>query len=249
MINLLNLTEQGLNANTAVELRKAGAELGIKGASKGKKADLIAAIMAMVEQAKEAEAAKQAASAPKKGICEDCGRKVGKSGHPTLCEVCLDYAGWENTHSDMGHEGLKNGGADADEFGGADALAEAVESMTLCPVCHPELDPRTAKKAGRSRAGMVIVAKGSEVHKSDTFKAAAESAGWTVTILVETYELADDAEGKGTRHYATATRGDNSISLAWDGRAYDYPASSAHLNGKDRKVRNLKEALRLLSSK
>jgi hypothetical protein len=102
------------------------------------------------------------------------------------------------------------------------------------------------KKSGRSRAGMVIVAKGSEVHKSEIFRKAAEAAGWTVEMQRETYELEDDAEGEGTRYYATATRGNDSISLAWDGRAYDYPSSSATINGKGRKIRNLKEALRVL---
>jgi hypothetical protein len=73
-----------------------------------------------------------------------------------------------------------------------------------------------------------------------------------VTVQSETYELPEDAEGEGTRFYATATRksGTNSdadsISLAWDGRAYDYPESSAVIGGKSRKIRNLKEALRVL---
>jgi hypothetical protein len=67
-------------------------------------------------------------------------------------------------------------------------------------------------------------------------------------MLRETYELEADAEGEGTRYYATATRGDEAIALAWDGRAFDYPASSAHFGGKARKVRNLKEALRLLAN-
>jgi hypothetical protein len=105
-------------------------------------------------------------------------------------------------------------------------------------------------KTGRSRRGMVIIAKGDEVHKSETFRAAAEAAGWTVTVSRESYEIVveDDLEfdSEGTRFYADAHRGDEAIQLAWDGKAYDYPASSARLAGKDRKVRNLKEALRLL---
>ena len=222
MIELTALTETGLNANTAVELRKAAAELGIKGASKGRKADLIAEIMKLVEAAK-AEAAKQAEAKPvKKGTCEDCGkRRISKLVvGPNLCDVCYDYAGWENTHQD------------------GDTGPEDHES---CPICHPELDKRYVVREGRSRAGMEIVARGTEVHKSETFKVAAEAAGWTVKIHTETYE------GGNTRHYADATKDGKAIQLAWDGRAYDYPASSARSGGKDRKVRNLKEALRLLA--
>jgi len=222
MIELTALTETGLNANTAVELRKAAAELGIKGASKGRKADLIVEIMKLVDAAK-AEAAKQAETkpAPRRGGCEDCGRRVNKNVHPDICEVCYDYAGWENTHQD-GDKGP--------------------EGHEACPICHPELDKRFTRREGRSRAGMEIVAKGTEIHKSETFKAAAEAAGWTVEIHTETYE------GGNTRHYADATKDGNAIQLAWEGRAYDYPASSARIGGKDRKVRNLKEALRLLAA-
>jgi hypothetical protein len=216
---------------TVTELRKTFTSQGIKGAGKWKREDFTSTIIAAEFAAyAEAETRKPVAE-PKKGTCEDCGRKVGKSGHPTLCTPCWDYAGWENTHSDAGH-------ATFIESGEAVTRDLAVE-IAECPVCHPELDPRkpVAKREGRSRAGMVIVAKGSEIHKSQVFRAAAEAAGWTVTVL------GDDETG---RYYADAHRGAEAIQLAWEGRAYDYSASSARINGKDRKVRNLKEALRLL---
>jgi hypothetical protein len=180
MTNLLNITEQGLNANTAVELRKAGAELGIKGASKGKKADLIAAIMVLVNEAKAAEAVK-AATAPVK--------------HATA-------------------------GDDSEE----------------------------AKKARRSRRGMVIVAKGTEVHKSQTFKAAAEAAGWTVTIDVTARMVEEDGEFYEIECYtATAEQKGSIVVGSWVGRAWDYDGAYAGVGGKARKVRNLKEALRILA--
>lgn len=53
--------------------------------------------------------------------CEDCGRKVNKAIHPTICEICYDYAGWENTHMDS---------------------PEETEGHDICPICHPELDKR-----------------------------------------------------------------------------------------------------------
>lgn len=229
MIELTALTETGLNLNTAVELRKAAAELGIKGASKGRKADLIREIMILVDAAKAEAAAKVESpkAATRKGSCEDCGRKVVNSIHSTLCPVCYDYAGWENTHSDSGH---------------GDHAGAPSEEMADCPVCRPELDKRFSRREGRSRAGMEIVAKGTEVHKSNTFKVAAEAKGWIVKVM-DTHE---GTEGEDARYVATATKDGDTIELSWNGRAYDYPNSGATLNGKARKVRNLKEALRLL---
>lgn len=211
------------------DLRKIFSAQGVKGFGSANRAKFTEVIEAAHAEALELNAALAPApvaapAAPKKGICEDCGRKVGKSGHPTLCEICLDYAGWENTHQD-GHDG------------------EDTETMAACPVCHPELDARTAKPTGRSRMGMVIVAKGTEIHKSATFKTAAEAAGWSVNILGSVV-----ADEEVERYVAIATKDGKTIELAWNGRAYDYHASSAvlALNGKARKVRNLKEALRLL---
>lgn len=224
---------------TVTSLRKIFTEQGIKGASKWTRLEFDTAILTDWFAADEEDATRnpaapefELAAAPKKGICEDCGRKVGNSGHPTLCTPCFDYAGWENTHGDNAHEG--NG-----------AASEA-EEIAECPVCHPELDTRTARKTGRSRLGMVIVAKGTEIHKSETFRVAAEAAGWIVTVHAEDYS--DGTDEGATRYYADAHRNGDAVQLAWDGRRYDYPSSSARIAGKDRKVRNLKEALRLLAA-
>jgi hypothetical protein len=239
-MNLLNITEEGLNANTAVELRKAASQLGIKGASKGRKADLIPAIMELVNEARKAEAAKApapAAPAPAKNMCVICGIRRGSSkngrDYRDQCDPCHQEAGWENTHSDAGHIHLDLG-----------ALTEEQAAEVYgCWICYPELNlAKRPARVGRSRAGMEIIAKGTEIHKSNTFKAAAEKAGWTIKVHTETFE------GGNIRHYADASNGENAIQLAWNGRAYDYPASSARVGGKDRKVRNLKEALRLLEA-
>lgn len=237
---MLNFTENligtDLRAMKTVELRKLAALGGIKGQSSARKEQLLSLLeRVQIHQDEQAEAAAAAKPVKKATGCEDCGRKVNKKNHPSLCDVCLDYAGWENTHNDANHEAL------------LDSMDSAeVEETTECPVCHPELDPRTARKTGRSRLGMVIIAKGSEVHKSQIFKAAAEAAGWTVTITAEDYS--DGSEDGATRYYADAIRNGDAVQLAWDGRRYDYPASSARIGGKDRKVRNLKEALRLLAA-
>ena len=225
MIDLTALTETGLNANNAIELRKAAAELGIKGANKGRKADLIAQIMILVEAAKT-EQDKVAKPARKSSKCTDCGfRKQDKSIiGPELCEVCYGYAGWENEHADGGHEGDEQ-----------------------CPVCHPELDLRYVRN-GRSRAGMVIVAKGTEVHKSDTFRRAAEALGWSVEIEYTEMDEADENEEPLIRHHAVATKNGVVVEGSWIGKAWDYANAGAGIGGKARKVRNLKEALRILAA-
>jgi hypothetical protein len=225
-----------------VALRKFARELGLKGLSSANKATLLPLVTAEVERInaeREAElAAIELESTPnvkpvrRSRNCTECGRKDDFIGSQ-LCTACREYGEDENMHSDEGH------GVDAD----GNATGENAES---CRVCHPELDGRKPLGGGRSRLGMTIVAKGTEMHKSLLFKKEAEAKGWTVEIARETYELPEDTEGDGTRHYATATKGTESISLAWDGRAYDYAASGAILNGKNRKVRNLKEALRLI---
>lgn len=68
-----------------------------------------------------------------RNLCTDCNtRRV--STDPSLralllCGPCADYSGWENTHSDEGHESRNT--VAWDQVVGDD-----------CPVCHPELDPR-----------------------------------------------------------------------------------------------------------
>jgi hypothetical protein len=222
-----DLTTMDLSVLTAVELRKLGSAAGIKGAAKGKKADLLIAL-GEIQTAQRAE--KEAVAEPvkvRKGSCNVCGQRRAARDLNGQCNPCYEEGAWKNEHQDRSHE---DGATD-----------------DACWICHPELnEAKRPVRAGRSRAGMVIVAKGTEVHKSETFRVAAVAAGWKVTIQTETYELEDDATGEGTRHYAYAVKGNDGIALAWDGKAYDYPASSAKLAGKDRKVRNLKEALRLL---
>jgi hypothetical protein len=240
---------------TVTNLRKIFTEQGIKGAGKWKREDFTSTIIAAefaayaeAETRKPVEVAAEAPAAPGKGKCIVCGIRNGMSAatrrsqglskdFSDQCLPCYEEGGWENSHSDAGHDDLNL----------AKLTEEQAAEVHGCWICYPELNQaKRPARQGQSRAGMVIVAKGTEIHKSLLFKKEAEAIGWTVEISKETYEMAADAEGEGTRHYATATRGADSISLAWDGRAYDYSASSARIAGKDRKVRNLKEALRLI---
>jgi hypothetical protein len=222
---------------TVTTLRKTFTEQGIKGFGKARREDFEAYlneahVLAIIE---DQNLARKAETKPaKRGFCTECGRKEDfrASG---LCEPCREYGEWENTHSDNAHESVIQANSPV-------TRDEAAE-IAACPVCHPELDTRKAKATGRSRAGMVIVAKGSEIHKSEVFKAAAEAAGWTVTVTAT-----EEGRFYADAHRTTHMGSDDAVQLAWDGRAYDYTASSARINGKDRKVRNLKEALRILAA-
>jgi ribosomal protein S14 len=244
-----------LNTKTTVELRKIAALQGIKGMSSSRKADLLAILGGrqerLIDEAHAEALAEDAARTPKpvsrkraSSKCTECGRPEDFRASE-LCKECREYGEWENEHQDNRHAEIVaalEAGLDASVLS-----PEGAVELAGCQVCHPELDRRKAplgSKTGRSRAGMVIVAKGSEIHKSQTFKAAAEAAGWTVTIL-GSVNIAEDGEEQ-ERYVARATKGSDVIELAWNGRAYDYPSSSAVINGRSRKVRNLKEALRVL---
>ena len=59
--------------------------------------------------------------------CASCGKRTRDTGggdavHVRMCEACYDYAGWENTHSDMGH-------------------GVAVDNDPNCPICQGEPAP------------------------------------------------------------------------------------------------------------
>ena len=68
--------------------------------------------------------------------CLDCGRKLTSSTrddtNPSLCTACFEYAGWENTHNDEGHDDSD------DRFDGC------------CPVCTGNAPTAPAEKPGHS---------------------------------------------------------------------------------------------------
>lgn len=231
------------------DLRKIFSAQGIKGFGSANRATFTAAIDAAHAEALELNAAMapvvEAPAKPKKGICNVCDKRRASKNSNGMCEPCYEEGGWENTHDDANHAEI----AEIIEHAGHDQLNESdkaeVVNMAACWICHPELNrAQQPLRGGRSRAGMVIIAKGSEIHKSETFRAAAQAAGWSVNVL-GSVNIAEDGEEQ-ERFVAVAKKGDDKIELAWNGRAYDYPTSGATFGGKARKVRNLKEALRLL---
>lgn len=144
-----------LNTLTAVQLRKLAAKHGIKGAAKGRKADLIPAIVAKIqeelptlptEEVKQEN--KRRATAKKCEVCQTAkiDRKTqGKDS--TMCRDCFDAAGLENEHADGAHE-------DAPAYG--------------CPDC-PTDEPKTE---------VIVLAH----PKASKFANAAVAAGWTVHV-------------------------------------------------------------------
>lgn len=241
MTNLTEISTESMMALTAVELRKLGALAGIKGASKGKKDELLKALVivrheqlvaqeaervqaAAAEATPATETAEPAAEAkPRKGSCEICATRPRMNPRRMqavhgvefpYCEPCYEAANWENTHSDEAHQ---------------DTPDEA------CWVCHPELDESKAdyqpRRVGVDRKGQVVHAKGD---KYEVVAKAAEAAGFSVS--------AETKDGLRVLRAMTAT---DELTVGWDGRGrYAYEASS--WNGK--RVRNVAEALRLLAA-
>jgi len=230
---MTDLTAINLTTLTAVELRKLAALAGFKGANKGRKADLLAALIPLQNEQVDAaaEAADKVAKPVRKSTCNVCEKRRAAKGTNGQCTPCYEEGAWENTHNDGGHA----------DFDLANLTADQDAEVDGCWICYPSLNLAQREAVTRSsKAGMEIKAKGDKVQ---VFKAAAEAAGFAVTVQVETYE------GGNTRTYATAVFGGikgEHIVLAWEGTRYDYQNSEASKGGKVRKVRNLSEALRLL---
>lgn len=206
----------------ATEVRKMAAGFGIKGASKGRKAELIAAMVALeverITKEEEAKAASAKAKPAKSTKCEVCGtRKINtktQGRDSTMCAPCFDYAGWENTHTDNGHESLP---------------ANHVERLE-CPICQ-EADP-----------GAVRIAH----PKAAQFANAAKAAGWDVRVVAS-----DDRVKEVRRATFTVVvkSEDEEISLSWEAGLYDYDASN-YIDPKGcRKVRNTSAAIQIIQAK
>lgn len=73
---------------------------------------------------------------PKTRPCALCKQRP-RSSHvigPDLCDPCHEYAGWENTHSDQGHDAMS-----------ADDPTEA-SYLEHCPICQDVPPPWTIKE-------------------------------------------------------------------------------------------------------
>lgn len=241
---------------TSTELREFAKTIGVKRAANDTKATLTQKVLATMKakQAEREEIAamkakakirtkvETAARAPKttdtlrfdrtgkakQCTAQPCTRKVTEND---MCGPHNEEGLWENTHSDENH-------AANVEAMGPSASAKLTEG---CWICHPELNEAEMeegtifiKPTRQSKAGMVILAKGTYHHKSQLVRKAIEEAGGTVTKLQTT---------KGGVTVLKAQYGEISITAAWDGDAFDYASAAWG----DRKYRNVKELVRLLA--
>lgn len=259
-------TATEINALSTAALREYAKEIGVKRSATDTKATLAAKVIAaqpvetvevtaikgspaeLIELLHEVAAAAEApkATTVKKpcGICKT--RPVSNSQElplgikGTMCIPCYDESGWENTHSDQGHDRIA-AAIIANEVLSDTDQAE-VDVMAACWICRPELNEASATyvpRKGTSRAGMVMNTTHSQAPttKAQIVAAKAEGKG-KVEISASQMNV-----------FIKVTCSAGTLQLAWtmDG-AYDYDNSAwtATGSGKTVKVRNVAAALRLI---
>lgn len=196
----------------AIETRKLAQELGIKNVAKFKKAELDEMIAAI--EAERAAAAKKAAKPAKVQkmlsgkICSICEvRPVGTGPGADrafakefgYCNPCMTLAGWENTHSDYGHD-----------IDGPESDNEMTGDVRVkdCWVCHPELDVTSeayVPRAGVSRKGqkLTVTLKATGEQKANEvaeqigaeFRITINSKAGVITLKVQDLVIRWDAQG------------------------------------------------------
>jgi hypothetical protein len=182
--------------------------------------------------------------------CTDCGRKVSTDViGPELCDLCLEYAEWENAHSDHGHDEIaKTPEGTYPAAWGVPAKSKLAEDlayvasertmMGTCPVCHPELDPRKPRRevTGTSRLGMVMVVP---------VRAPGEDKAAAVKAQLQGFRgaaEANDANGVTLRLTKGSKAAKITVEANWDMRGRWIGGT---VNGK--KARNASELLRLVA--
>jgi hypothetical protein len=92
-------------------------------------------------------------------LCNVCNIRRPKTGskgtevssYPDMCNYCHEEGGWENTHSDYGHDHIAK---QIEAGNGADlSKSEQEEAVTMahCWICHPERN--LAKKPAKAGSG------------------------------------------------------------------------------------------------
>lgn len=156
-------------------------------------------------------------------------RAEGASRDMDYCVYCHTEALWENTHNDSGH-GDPNGEANFTE-------------ESVCWICNPELNPANANyrlRTGTSRLGMII---------NVPLRADGKTKAGVVADKLAPRFATKVSTRKGITTLTLDFAGDVSFKLRWDADGhYLYAASTATVNGKVRKVRNVAEALRIAAA-
>lgn len=178
-------------------------------------------------------------------ICQNrpmyTGKGPGADEAPRLsemCNFCFTEGGWENEHQDDSHDAIKNGGADAGEFGEEEQLTAVLDMMKACWICEPKLNlAKKAKRetAGTSRTGMRLTVP---------VRAAAKAKAEAVKAQLPEGYAASIRTVKGVTTLKAAKAVGVGIVLRWDVRGAFVSGTAQAGNGTTKRVRNASEALR-----
>jgi hypothetical protein len=183
----------------------------------------------------------------KKCTFQSCTRNIGtgagdQDATGAYCNPHYTEGGWENAHSDAGHDSILEKLANKKRLSAFQKSEQA--NMENCWICHPELNE--AKKAytvrqGTSRAGMAIHVS---IRAAGEVKAAETTA--QMEKISEAYSFKTVTAKKTGEVTLKIESAQQDFILSWDDRGRFIGGSVAE-NGKTRKVRNVAEALRLAS--
>lgn len=185
--------------------------------------------------------AKPAKRSGQKTPCMVCGQRpvnnktAGRDS--TMCWPCYEYAGWENTHVDNGHDGQ---GQMLDSLA-KDVAAALSTEMADCLVCQgndPAKKPVERRNVDKSGETKFTAAKGKT--KAQTFAAFAKDNEWKAKI--ETLE-----NGHLERVIVTSADG-RFIEIQWRDGACLNTGTTITEGGKVRKLRNASAAKKIIAS-
>lgn len=224
----------------AVVEQERTAKAGRDAAKATKDAEKLNAVADVLDAIHAASVTAEPAAKPAKGLCIVCGERKGMSkaardrhgvgsDFADMCEADYIESGYENEHSDYGHQtGKGDQGGDVEH----------------CWVCFPDLKADFISSsyrpghAGTSRAGMKL---------SVPVRAAGQVKAATTKARLDAAGIESSVKGKKGTIRLVIESGDVRITLAWDiNGAYLYEESSVIKGGKARKVRNVKAALTAL---
>lgn len=244
----IDITSIDLDATGTVALRKLARELGIKGQSSARGADLRALIAPIQEHQKEQAAAKAAEAARKiEAPKVEAAKPAKKEKAPKIRKQSLtesDWAGWENSHSDQDHENIDRLTVEQTHFAKEENgeelftayVASVREEIERCPICHPELfrarkAQGTTGRYSASRAGMTM---------NVTRRMSAEEKAKLVAKLLPTSKIT--VRKSGDVVLTGVAENGAEVDLTFTPRSFNHKAST--VGGK--KVLNVAAALRAI---
>jgi hypothetical protein len=197
----IDLMQVNLENMTTVELRKLAGQVGVKGMSSGRKADLLDKLYQMkVEIDNQRQAVVTPESKPAKSTgkkrCAVCEIRPASplTAEGQTCELCYEEAGWENAHSDHGHDDIDTYSLENTHFteqAEVDAyIAETKQEMESCWICQPSLNKASGAKVrvGTPRLGMTfnVTIKADGATKATEVKALLKARGLSGAKITET---------------------------------------------------------------